>query len=49
MGTIKQVNIKNHQNYFFNDMSNIGDFNLSLLSIDRIAFKSNDIIIYDIK
>ena len=30
-------------------MTNIGDFDLSLLNIDQIAFKSNDSIIYDIK
>ena len=30
MRTMRQVNIKNHQNYFFNDMTNIGDFDLSL-------------------
>ena len=49
MRTIQQANIKNCQNYFFNDMTNIGDFDLSLLNIDQIAFKSNDSIIYDIK
>ena len=49
MRTIKQVNIKNRQNYFFNDMAKIGDFHFSLLNIDQIAFKSNDTIIYDIK
>ena len=43
----KTSNIKNCQNYFFNDMTNIGDFDLSLLNIDQIAFKSNDSI-YDI-
>ena len=26
MKTLRQVNIKNLQNYFFNDMTNIGDF-----------------------
>ena len=46
---MRRVNIKNRQSYFFNDMSNIGDFDLSLLIIDQIAFKSNDSIIYDIK
>ena len=46
---MRQVNIKNRQNYFFNDMTNIGDFDFSLLNIDQIAFKSNDIIIYEIK
>ena len=49
MRTIKQVNIKSRQNYFFNDMPNIGNFDLSLLNIDKIAFKSNDSIVYDIK
>ena len=49
MRTIKQVNIKNRQNYFLNDMTNIGDFDLSLLNRDQIAFKRNDIFFYDIK
>ena len=49
MKTIRQVNIKNRQNYFFNDMTNIRDFDLSLLNRDKIAFKSNDSIIYEIK
>ena len=47
MRTIKQV--KNRQNYFFHDMTNISDFDLSLLNIDQIAFKSNESIVYDIK
>ena len=34
---------------FFKDMSNIEDFGFSLLNIDKIALKSNDPIIYDIK
>ena len=49
MRTIRQVNIKNRQNYFLNDMTNIGDFDLNLLNIDQIEFKSNDSIIYEIK
>ena len=49
MRTIREVNIKNLQNYFFNDMTNVGNFDLSLLNIDQIAFKSHDSIIYDIK
>ena len=49
MRTIKQVNIKNRKNYFFNDMTNIIDFDLSLLNIDQIAFKSNDSIVHDFK
>ena len=49
MRTIKQVNIKNRQNFFFNDMTNISDFDSSLLNIDRVSFESNKFIIYDIK
>ena len=30
-------------------MTNIGDFDLSYVSIDQITFKSNDTIFYDIK
>ena len=49
MRAIKQVNIKNRQNYFFNDMTNIEDFDPSLLNIDQASFESTDSIIYDIK
>ena len=49
MRTIRQENIKNRQKDFFNDMTNIGDFDLSLVNIDQISFKSNDSIIYEIK
>ena len=34
---------------FFNDMTNICDFDPSLLNVDSIEFKSNNSIIYDIK
>ena len=37
---------ENHKRFY---MVNIGDFDLSLLNIDQIAFKSNDSIIYEIK
>ena len=33
MRTIRQVNIKNKQNYFFSDMTNIKDFDPSLLDV----------------
>ena len=29
MTAIRQVNIKNRQNYFFNDMANIGDLDFN--------------------
>ena len=49
MRTIKEVIIKNGQNYFFNDMTNIGDFDLSLLKVDSLEFKNNNSVVYDIK
>ena len=49
MKTIRQINIENRQGYFFNDMTNIGGFNSSLLNIDEVSFKSDELIMYDIK
>ena len=49
MRTIRQINIKNRQNYFFSDMTNINDFDPSSLSVIQTQFKSNDSIIYDAK
>ena len=48
MKTIRQVNIENRQG-FFNDMTNINNFDPSLLNIDEISFKSDELIMYDIK
>ena len=49
MKTIRQINIENRQGYFFNDMKNINDFDPSLLNVDVISFKSDELIMYDIK
>ena len=50
MRTLRQVNIKNRQNYFFNSMTNIKNFDPSLLSIDQVSFKkSTDCVIYFIE
>ena len=49
MKNLRQVNIKNRQNYFFNSMTNIKNVDPSLLSIDKISFKNTDSDIYDIK
>ena len=49
MKTLRQVNIKNRQNDFFNNMTNIKNLDQNLLSIDQISFKSTDCIVYDIK
>ena len=35
MKTLRQTNIKNRQNYFFNSMINMKNFDLNLLSIDH--------------
>ena len=35
MGNIKEINIENRTYYFFNDMINIEDFDLSLLKIEK--------------
>ena len=35
MENIKQINIKNRTYYFFNDMTNINNFDSSLLKIDK--------------
>ena len=49
MKTIRQANIKNRQNYFFNDTTNIKNFDPSLLNIDQISFENNDSVIYEIE
>ena len=49
MRTLRQFNIKNRQNYFFNSMINIKNFDPSLLNIDKISFKSTDSVIYHIE
>ena len=49
MKNLRQVNIRNRQNYFFNSMTNIKNFEPSLLIIDKISLKSTDSVIYDIK
>ena len=49
MKTIRQINIENRQGYFFNDMTNISDIDLSLLNINEVSFESNELIMYDIK
>ena len=49
MKTLKQVNIKNRQHYFFNTMTNIKNFDPSLLSIDQISFKGTDFVTYHIE
>ena len=49
MKTIRPMNIENRQSYFFNEMTNINDFDPSLLKIDEVLFESNKLIMYNIK
>ena len=49
MRALRQISIKNRQNYFFNSMTNIKNFDPILLSINQISFKSTDSVIYDIE
>ena len=46
MGEVKQINIKNRNYYFYNDMINTKNFKQNLLKIDRKSYK--DICIYNI-
>ena len=49
MRTLRQINIKNRPHYFFNDMINFKNFDPSLLSIDKLSFKTTDAVIYHIE
>ena len=49
MRILRQINIKNRPHHSFNDMTNIKNFDPSLLGINRISFKSNDAVIYHIE
>ena len=40
MGNIKQINIKNHTFYFFNDMINIENIDSSLIKSDKKSYKN---------
>ena len=50
MKALRQSKIKNTQNYFFSRMTNIENFDPSLLSIDKVSFEKNtDCVIYEIE
>ena len=46
MGTVKQINIKNQTYYFYNDITELENFDSSLLKLDKKSYK--DIDIYNI-
>ena len=43
MRKVKQIEIKNRTNYFYNDIINIEEFNSSLLKIDKKSYRDIDI------
>ena len=49
MKTVRRKNITSRPGYFFNDMTNINDFDPILLNIDRVVFKNDELTMYDIK
>ena len=49
MKTLKQINIINCPNYFFNSMSNTKNLDTNLLIINQISFTSTDSVVYDIE
>ena len=49
MKTIRQIYIENRLGFFFTDMANVDDFDSGLLNIDKISFKRDELIMYDIK
>ena len=48
MGTIKQIDIKNRTYYFYNNMIDIKNFDMSLLKIDKNHIKTSVFTILDI-
>ena len=43
MGEVKQINIKNRTYYFYNIQTNLKDFDVSLLKVDKKDYKEIDI------
>ena len=48
MKTTRQLTIEDRSGYFFNGMTNINDFDPSLLNIDEVSFRGDELIMYDI-
>ena len=49
MRSTKQINVENRPCYFFNVTQIILQFLIQVLCIDKLSFKSTDIIIYNIR
>ena len=48
MGAVKQIDIKNRTDHFYNDNTDIKNFDSKLLKIDKKSYKDIDIGIYNI-
>ena len=48
MKTVKQLNIQDKPGYFFNDMTNINDFDPKLLVINELTMFENRLTMFDI-
>ena len=44
MKTTRQLTIKDRSGYFFTDMTNINDFDSSLINIDKVSFRDHELI-----
>ena len=49
MKTLKQINIKNCPNYFFNSMTSIKNLDTNFLGINQVSFTSADSFVYGIE
>ena len=49
MKTTRQLTNEDRPGYFFNDMTNILDFDQSLFNINEVSFRGDELIMYDIK
>ena len=49
MRTSRLLNIEDRSSYFFSAMTNINDFDPSLLNIDRVSFLNDELTMYYIK
>ena len=49
MGEIKQINLKNRTDYFYNDIINLDEFDGSKVKVDKKEFNDIDIYYLDLK
>ena len=49
MKITRQLTIEDRSDYFLSGMTNINDFDPSLLNIDKVSFRNDELTMYDIK